>query len=269
LPKDFLNRIDLQYLNPLSTSWINQALGGIDAIADLLFETKLAENKALLYLLLEHKSFPDKFTPLQAHIYQMCIWWKYHRSHPGKKLPLIFTFVLHHGRRPYHYSKDLRDLIDAPRDLVDTYVLKPFHLLDLSQTPDEALSNSPELRAVELALKHIADKDILPCLEQQLAPLLSAVVEYNQDLAFTLLKYILTSIDIEHEDRFQKFIEKSIEFNVGEKIMNLLEWRTLKAQREIAERLLEMGLEDALIIKATQLNSKELVLLKQKKELVK
>ena len=139
LPKDLLTAVDLDCLAPLPTSMISQMLGGSEAIVDFLFETKFSGQQALVYFLVEHKSYPDKFVPLQAHVYQASAWWAYHKNNPGKQLPLIFTIVLHHGKKPYDYSKDLRSLIDAPPALVEAYVLRPFHLIDLSKIPDDAL----------------------------------------------------------------------------------------------------------------------------------
>ncbi len=60
LPKDVLNVIDLNTLKFTKNSYIPSKLK--ETFADLVFECKLknSEHSALISILLEHKSYPDK-----------------------------------------------------------------------------------------------------------------------------------------------------------------------------------------------------------------
>lgn len=291
LPQDLLSQVDLSHLNPLPTAAIHKALGDSEAIADFLFETKFSKQNALVYFLIEHKSYRDKFVPLQAHVYQASAWLSYHRNNPGKKLPLIFTIVLHHGKKPYLDSTDLRSLIDAPPELVDAYVLKPFHLVDLSQIPDEAITGTDKLRAIELIMKHIPDRNILAYLEQNMLQLLSRIIKIDKQLALILLDYVFNVGDIDKEKPFYDFVAKAVApiasdvdegifMGLGERI----EWKALRkghrqglqlglqqgrqegrqeSLQEVAKRMLASGVELAFVSKITGLSQEELSRLQQ------
>jgi predicted transposase/invertase (TIGR01784 family) len=279
LPEDIKQRVDLNYLKALPTSMIVRALGGSESIADLLFETKLSGHKALLYFLLEHKSYPDKFTPLQTHVYQACAWYLYHKNNPGKKLPLIFTIVLHHGKSPYKHSTDLRDLIDAPRELIDRYMLKPFHLLDLCQVSDEQITGSPELQLAELILKHVFDANLFDYLKKNIPSLLKKASKNNADLVLAVLEYLIRTgnIDVPQQE-YVDFIAKTIDNeipDIAEKIMNLgdrliqqgkLEGRLegkiegkLEGKLEAARSMLRHKMEPSVVAEITGLDLQEIL----------
>jgi hypothetical protein len=52
--------------------------------------------------------------------------------------------------------------MDAPKELVDKYFLKPFTLVDLTQIDDEQIKQKPWAGVMEFTLKHIFARDLLP-----------------------------------------------------------------------------------------------------------
>lgn len=83
--------------------------------------------------------------------------------------------VIYHGS-PYQFKTNIADLVDAPKELVEQYFLKPFQLIDLNQIADETLKQSTWSGIMEFILKHIFERDMLPFL-RNIAPLLKAAVE--------------------------------------------------------------------------------------------
>jgi predicted transposase YdaD len=66
---------------PLPGTFVDEVLR--DAHADLLFTVRYAEQEALLYVLLEHKSEVDRWTLLQLLCYMLRIWERYLAVRPA------------------------------------------------------------------------------------------------------------------------------------------------------------------------------------------
>jgi hypothetical protein len=56
------------------------------------------------------------------------------------------------------------DLVDAPKEWVEAYFLKPFTLIDLNKIEDEELKQRSWAGVMELTLKYIFARDMLPCI---------------------------------------------------------------------------------------------------------
>jgi hypothetical protein len=52
------------------------------------------------------------------------------------------------------WRTNIKDLVDAPKHLVDAYFLKPFTLIDLTRIEDEVLKKTTWAGVMELILKH-------------------------------------------------------------------------------------------------------------------
>src|SRR5262245_53711893 len=68
---------------------------------------------ALLYVLFEHKSQPDRWTALQVLGYAVAAWQEMRRQDPRlQRLPPILPMVVHCGRRPWRAPTQLRAVLD-------------------------------------------------------------------------------------------------------------------------------------------------------------
>ena len=112
LPEHVGRDIDWSSLRLEPASFVDDELR--DRHADLLFSADYRDSKALLYCLLEHKSCPDRWTPLQVQRYTMRIWERCLRESGSAYLPAVFTVVVHHGSAPWSGPRSLIDLIDVP-----------------------------------------------------------------------------------------------------------------------------------------------------------
>ena len=56
-----------------------------------------------------------------------------------KTIPLVVPLVVYHNKKSYPYSTNVKDIVDAPRELIEEYFLKPFLLVDLTKIADEEL----------------------------------------------------------------------------------------------------------------------------------
>lgn len=87
---------------------------------------------------LSDQSSPDKLMPFRILKYICAIIDKHVKQVAKSELPLVYPIVFHHANTTYPYSADIKDLIAAPKRLIDSYWLKPFQLTDVGQISDEA-----------------------------------------------------------------------------------------------------------------------------------
>lgn len=94
-------------------SYVDETLGG--HFADLLYATRLLSGaEAYVYLLLEHKSAPDQYTPLQLLRYMVRSWEHDRHEQPGAPLRPILPVAVYHGRRRWQVAPDFASLVQPP-----------------------------------------------------------------------------------------------------------------------------------------------------------
>ena len=159
--------------------------------ADRLLEFALRDGRpALVYALLEHKSFVDPGTPLQLLGYMVRIWQQHQSGSPGdaRRLPPIIPLVFRHGRGRWTVPASVPAMIEAPEPLGAFARALEYVLVDLGEIPFGRLASEPELRAA-LGLLKFASERLLPAaaaaqIREALGrlpaedPLLNTCVEY-------------------------------------------------------------------------------------------
>jgi predicted transposase/invertase (TIGR01784 family) len=194
-----------------------------ESIVDVLFKTMIDGREAYIYLLLEHQSTPDPLMSFRVIEYTVNAIHEHLKKHKTTKIPLIYPLVVYHGR-PYEFITDIRDLVDAPRELVDRYFLKPFQLLDLSKIDDEVLKQNVWSGIMTFVLKHIFERDMLPFL-QDIASLLKKIDENDgQDLLGIVLQYIIERAELSDKNAFFELINANISYETGGEIMTIGQW---------------------------------------------
>lgn len=272
LPGELCQNINFDNLEIQPRSHINDVRK--ESAVDVLFKTEIEGHEAYLYLLLEHQSTPDQLMPFRMLKY-MCNIIDHHLktndTKNDKKIPLIYPLVIYHGNRKYPFSTNLGDLIDAPKDLVERYFLKPFQLIDLGQIDDEVLKQHTWSGVMEFALKHIFARDILPWLKKITESLHQLDQAGGRDFIAIVLQYLLERGELSDKDAFFKLIDTQISHEVGEKIMSLAEQLKeegriegeLNKEKEIAKRLLEEGADPVFVAKVTGLSLDKIKILQK------
>ncbi|GAB4156295.1 MAG: hypothetical protein Fur0021_24390 [Candidatus Promineifilaceae bacterium] len=99
LPPEVVQLLDLTMLELQKESFIDGDLK--QHFSDLLYRVRLRHGPAaFLYLLFEHKSYPDRLTPLQMLRYMVHIWEREVQSPEALLLPVIVPVLLYHGAEP-------------------------------------------------------------------------------------------------------------------------------------------------------------------------
>ena len=83
------------------------------------------------------------------------------------KLPLIIPIVFYNGKRsPYPYSSNIADMF-ADKDLYEKFGrIGTFKLIDLTVIDDDEIKQHKKIAAMEFAMKHISDRDLLLKLDE-------------------------------------------------------------------------------------------------------
>jgi hypothetical protein len=145
LPVELVSRIDFSTLTLCPGSYIDETLAGSQS--DLLFSARLSGKPALLYVLFEHQSSPDKLLPLRLLRYVVRILQRHvdEAKNAGDALPLpvVVPVVLHHGAAGWSVATRLEDLFDRQTveeaGLAEFIPRLSFVLDDLSHLTDDAL----------------------------------------------------------------------------------------------------------------------------------
>ena len=162
LPPDLAAQLSDAPARLLPGTFVDRPLRAVQA--DRLLEFALRDGRrALVYVLLEHKSYVDPGTPLQLLGYMVRIW-RRHASRSAAavgRLPPIIPLVFRHGRGPWTVPPSVLAMIDAPAPLAAFARSLEYVLFDLSATPFGRLASDPALRAA-LGLLKFARQRLLP-----------------------------------------------------------------------------------------------------------
>ncbi|MEQ1790244.1 MAG: Rpn family recombination-promoting nuclease/putative transposase [Rickettsiales bacterium] len=242
LPKDLCEVIDINHLVLQPRSYINDVRK--ESTVDMLYETIIAGQSAYLYLIVEHQSTPDVLMPFRMLKYVCNVMDHYVKVTQQKKLPLVYPMVIYHAERPYPYSTDIKDNIDAPMELIDRYFLKPFQLIDLGQIDDEELKQHAWAGVMEFILKHIFARDVLPYL-QDIAGFLKKITQSGgHDYVSIVLQYALERGELKDKRAFFDLINTKISSEVGEKIMTLAEQIKAEGIAEGIQKGIQKGITE-------------------------
>ncbi len=169
-----------------------------------------------------------------------------------------------------HLPQNLRALIDAPKELIDAYFLKPFKLIDLTQVENQELAKHQWAGLMEVALKSAYLSDAFPVIRV----LLRIYRGCGDDLG--LLEVVLEhltcqgGIDANKKSEFYKMIHEELTPEGAHKVMNLvdmwLEEGRQEGVKEMAKRLLEEGIAPAFVARITGFSIETVKHLSESKE---
>ncbi len=188
VPVRLTKLFDLQTLERIEDSFVDNELK--EHLSDLLFRVKLKNKQdAFIYILLEHKSSPDKWVSFQLLRYLVRIFEKSNRE-GNKKLPLVLPIVFYHGKTSWNISEKFSALFDL-RDLEELREFLPefhYHLCDLNKFSDDELKGNPTLLSAVRILKYIFRKDLKSKLSKSFEPLANLLPSEH---AFERLKVLM------------------------------------------------------------------------------
>lgn len=207
-PPDLVALLDLDTLEQFDTSFIDEDLR--QHFADLAFKVNLKQgNTAYICLLLEHKSYPDKWVLLQLLRYELQVW-ENARKQDEQALPAVFPMVVYHGKRKWHVAQHFAQLFRlADLQPVARYVPQfEYHLFDLNALDDDKLTEAGLVNAALGAMKHIFSAEMQLQLGRILRRLRGLPREKMLRYVQIVLRYVMTSATQLSRDQFERTIQE-------------------------------------------------------------
>uniref|UniRef100_UPI004056C01F Rpn family recombination-promoting nuclease/putative transposase n=1 Tax=Candidatus Electrothrix sp. TaxID=2170559 RepID=UPI004056C01F len=167
----------------------------------------------LLYLLIEHKSYPDRMTLFQLLRYMVRIWEQYCAGNPkSKTLPLLYPMILYHGGRAWPYPLNFHSLFSI-QDQVLLQHLPEFSpvLHDVARSDDQEISGETAARTLLLLLKYIFRPDLVERLPDLLVQAKTLLTDENgREIMFTLLYYLTEGTDKVDEKTLRTALDQAV-----------------------------------------------------------
>ena len=140
LPTSILSVTDLSTLELQKESYVDERLS--QKITDILYRAKIKDRDGYLYILTEHQSRPEPMMPFRLLDYTCQIMRHHVEDLDQHVLPVVVPLVFYNGSKKYSHSTDIFDLFGESELLARQLLFKPFHLIDLSQIPDDTLKEN-------------------------------------------------------------------------------------------------------------------------------
>ena len=200
LPKELIKHIDFNKLKILDDHFIDNELK--EHYSDILYKVKYYGKPSYIYVLLEHKSYPDRFVAFQLLRYMVNIWQKDVDNKKVKKLTPIIPYVFYHGKKKWDIKLEFKDIVKQIPGESQYIPNFKYILTDISKYDDTEITGTPEIKVMNTLMKHLYDKNIYKVLENvfQLCKLVESRVDSNQqykDFLDMIFIYIMNSIAVD------------------------------------------------------------------------
>ena len=264
LPPDILVNLQLDTLQLQSDSFIDEKLQSHQT--DILYETQLAdESTTSIYLLFEHKSYPDSKVALQLLRYMVRICERQQES--KQTLQPIIPIVIYHGERIWTVKTDFQSLFPDLPDSMKPHVPQFDYLVrDFSYRSELELRGDVWLLTILLVLRSILSPTIRAELPQLVKIMMTlAQQQHGLDFVYTILYYLTDATDKVSKQHLRQTLDQHTD--QGEAIMATLAQQWIqegqqKQARTVAINLLRL-LADEQISAATGLSLAEVKELRQ------
>lgn len=161
LPQNIMDIVDINSLEPLKDSFINEELQ--EVFSDMLFQVDINNKEGYIYFLFEHKSYPSKNIAFQLLNYIVQIWERKMQKELDHKIPVVIPLVIYHGKETWKIKTSLGEMIRGYEDLPDSvrsYIPNYQYLLyDISRYSDDEIKGDAQLRILLSIFRDIFTKN--------------------------------------------------------------------------------------------------------------
>ena len=270
LPQSIQKELDFNSIITCPNTFIDQDLKLLQS--DVLLKATVFNEEAYLYIFAEHQSKPDPLMPLRLIKYMTKIW-DFHcqQSAPKKSLPLpvIVPLVFFTGTGRYTADRTLSDLCGHQAEIMRNILHEPYLLIDVNTIPEDKLTSRMWAGTMEFIMRNRFKQHLGHEIQKIAHNINHLFLEKNGALVLELLSYI---VDIDNEHRnVQELVDimhNQLSPNVENEIMSLAEKLRdeggIKKEFEIAQRMLDEGVDLVFIAKMTKLSLDQIKALKKK-----
>lgn len=188
LPKSIQQYVNVESILPQKDSFIDEKL--TESFSDLLFQVDILGNEGYLYFLFEHKSTPDKGTPLQLLKYIVNIW-ETKKDKQGN-LSIIIPLVIYQGAQNWHTPRYLGEMITnfphLPPELMVYVPNFTYQFYDFSYRSDDDIKGQAILKIYRILLREVFNP-------------------HNNDITGSIIKALNYVSEIESKTRGIEYLE--------------------------------------------------------------
>ena len=250
LPEHVVKHLDLSTVKLEKETFIDQQLREVRS--DLLFKLKLKDGaKASIYLLFEHKSYPEPLISLDILRYMVRIWDQWLKQDKSlKHLPSIIPLVLYHGVREWSISRDLSGLITDSEKFEEFIPNFRYSLCDLSNYSDDELKRggAAMLQGAFMTLKYSRSDRLL----EKLPDIFDVFVEIIEtpsglEAIKIVLHYLANGTDKIKEEDLKHALKEAFKDKGGDIMPTLAEKWMQQGMQQGMEQGLQQGMEQGMV----------------------
>jgi predicted transposase/invertase (TIGR01784 family) len=265
-PFDIRNKINIPKMHRVNTSFTDALLK--EHLADVVYKTEYAGQDALVSVLFEHKSYPERFPHLQLNRYMNNIW--YEEQKQKQNLSVVISIVIYHGETKWEKTSMLAYFGNPHPSLYAFIPQFDYLLFDLSEVEDHQIEGFKNdlFSLTAMLMKHSRDTaDDFMKLEPFLVNRLNALDNASQDdFIKTSLRYIQKDISLTRNKLSPIFTQVSNNVNnIAMTIADEIREETIESTTvNYIKGMLEKGLDADFIADAFKLPIKKVQAIIQK-----
>jgi predicted transposase/invertase (TIGR01784 family) len=242
LPKELAEKLNLNKLELQKDSFIDSKLKVLQT--DLLFKTEYLGTTTFIYVLFEHKSYPDKKTGIQLMKYLMSIWEK--NLDEKTIIPVILPIVIYHGKKSWPWAGNLKYLWPENSEKYMIPYLPDFNyeIYDFSTDINETAQKNPKISVFlnTLKINYLTNTEEKTAIIREILYTISTSQDKIENgYIETILFYIMT-IENELTENSLTEIAKDISFRGDDIIMTIAE----RLRKEGFEKGIQQGVQQGL-----------------------
>ena len=227
LPPRVLQLLDLESIELSEDSFIDERLALYQS--DILIRARTRASPVLIYILVDHKSYPDKWTVFQLLVYMVRIWERERsKNRKRNKLPCIIPVVFYHGSRKWSYPLDFASYVEINDDDLRAHIPGFQTLMFNLQRVD--LGTIPSGIAFQVALrafKHTG-RELRPHLREILEKISKLPVDAKTKTFLSQLFEYILKVGGDFEIAALEDELRSVESNMSREVFMTLEEQILE-----------------------------------------
>jgi len=248
LPEEVFSCLDEESIHLKKDSFVDKELRVY--FSDLLYQASLKDgSESYVYLLFEHKSYPEPLIAFQLLRYMVKIWERDLRQGFSAKLSSIIPIVIYHGTARWNIDERFISLFKCPKEIECFIPDFSYALCDISRFSDEEIRGIVVLKSTLLLLKYILRDELREHLPKILG-LLRELTGKKTGMEYleTVLTYVSRGTDKVDEEDVRCAVEEAFP-QIGGDIMPTLAEKWIK---QGLQQGLQEGLQQGILQKSRE-----------------